>query len=1562
MPNPQITIPVPQGLITDLNKFLSNVQKIQAAAQKQLVQQTRAMPLITRTQHPGSQVLIGMRTIAQRTTKIITHLQGGFDRITYLMGNLGKVFTRGLWGTTELLAATIMTPIGWFTGGFLTGSFIAAGATWLTKFVWNKMVGLGDSMLQDWLISSGVGSTVGGVRAFRATFAGLPQDPALLTNMMQGRFDIASRQLTAIRILGLNKQYQDTVEMAVSATLAASEFMKSQPRGWELAMAERMGLTTIFSQQYLIALQGKSREELVEMAKNFALRRHEFELTDKAVEAWKTFSLQIKALWVKVESIIGEKLADPNSDLVKALTELSKSVNKFLKTILDLVFTEGTVSDVIKLMQKFTLWMKDQENSPDSFIKAAKEGLDELRKAVVVAKNAVLEFGKIFGELPPTRDPNERDKQPGIRPSPNVPGITGPRTRFPITAGPAARSPEKASTSPRAPTTVTPGRTPTREPSRVITPPGAKAPIRTRRPTPQGPAPTTPTTPPQAPDPSRPPLPPVTTTPEPTPLPPPVSPPPIPNVPSAASQPSNRPLAPYTWQRRGEETRIWTRHPSAASSPSDQPLPSLAQRQAGAPEQRPWTRHPGRIDIYDPNQKEALKKAMEQQGEQYWKYGIPLRPEGRAALETGPDPTIPPQYRTQLRGYNFKKYWPEERDPYGRMMGWQRRAQMDKEQQAAMADPSQAAQDLGISSIGGRVPLPPSKPYGIGGDITTGPIVPTAGVAGMRGGPAGSGVRPSVTGPPPFQAAGVRGQQGGPSGATAYGPPRTPQFPAYQDTGRIPKPFISAKPYEPAVIGPTGRIPSGIVMPDPQSYPSVVTGPAGRTPPGVVMPGTQMAPQPPRPPTIITGPRTRMPSGAPVPPSTPANPRGYPWIPDTAERVAVPRGTPLSQAPPIDPGWQVPPPRWGPGNWDNYMAGLAYKETTYNGTTITSGNRGFFQQNGNDVMDAQRRGVANPQHINTGTYQQQLAANKDYIERYSPAAARAIENGNFAEADRLLNGHWTSLPGGAQANQRGRDDTGVTRQEMFEKIRRGEGTRPPGEADVTATTPRAAPTEPSTRAAPSVSSMPGAKMAPNGEPPRAVIIHHTSDRHTPEQTVNIWRNERPGVGSQYIMDRDGVIHDTAKEYNYNGTGHFLPANRQQWTKDAGLHNDNTVGIEVTANNDADVTPKQRENLRKWMNNTYPSTPFFGHSEVSIDRDNEGEFATKAWRQERGINDADKRDLSQYAAHPGAPPTPPISPTPPIPGAAQVTPLPAGTPLSGDPPRDPRWQVPSTRFVEPKTRVADGHGGWSDLPASKHLGASGWHPESVDPRLREILSASKQQFETAHPGYTIVGKSGRRDVGKGAGPHCSKKGAIDMAIVDPQGNEISNEGNDPTGLYHEYARISKGEQVARYPELNDSFAWGGAFGTQKGGGGPPDLMHFDLQGERGHWTQNRMSNMGPWPGLQYGRTPEPPWAAQPKREDPGKLTYDDWVQKYGKATPDDPYNKDILKNMKVDNRSDWDAVMDSKPSYKHESNPAPSSGDDKTAKGSSGGSDKDASPKSDDHDAPTAENHPADLDS
>ncbi|MHC2552315.1 hypothetical protein ACVJ6Q_003610 [Bradyrhizobium elkanii] len=143
---------------------------------------------------------------------------------------------------------------------------------------------------------------------------------------------------------------------------------------------------------------------------------------------------------------------------------------------------------------------------------------------------------------------------------------------------------------------------------------------------------------------------------------------------------------------------------------------------------------------------------------------------------------------------------------------------------------------------------------------------------------------------------------------------------------------------------------------------------------------------------------------------------------------------------------------------------------------------------------------------------------------------------------------------------------------------------------------------------------------------------------------------------------------------------------------------------------------------------------------------------------------------------------------------------------------------------------------------------------VDPRIQEIVNAGATHLPE---GYSLKMTSGFR--GHGAANHNGH--AADYQIIGPDGKPISNRGEDPTGMYSLLARHSYGEMLARYPELKGKFAWGGAFGTQLGGGGQRDLMHFDTNGERGRYTQWQLRNMGAVPGTQYGITSGVPSAAE-----------------------------------------------------------------------------------------------------
>jgi hypothetical protein len=118
-------------------------------------------------------------------------------------------------------------------------------------------------------------------------------------------------------------------------------------------------------------------------------------------------------------------------------------------------------------------------------------------------------------------------------------------------------------------------------------------------------------------------------------------------------------------------------------------------------------------------------------------------------------------------------------------------------------------------------------------------------------------------------------------------------------------------------------------------------------------------------------------------------------------------------------------------------------------------------------------------------------------------------------------------------------------------------------------------------------------------------------------------------------------------------------------------------------------------------------------------------------------------------------------------------------------------------------------------------------QGVDKRLLNTVAAGAADLP---PGYKVKVFSGFR----GGDPGAHGRGqAVDVEIVDPQGNVIPSRGEDKTGMYRRLARYTYAEMKAKYPDLAENkFAWGGSFGTQKGGGGVSDLMHFDIMKRRG----------------------------------------------------------------------------------------------------------------------------------
>ena len=225
MPRAQIDIKIPVDFMTALNKFMADVQKFQISAQFQFMQ--RAQQAQAQQQAPTvlNRILLGIRRANLLVEKMATSINRITDRlVNNMMGTLGKMFMRGLssilFGALpflEFLAGPVgwaITGASWIIGGasFAISLGISAvrGAWRLMKWIFDKVVGLGDNMLKDYLLASGTETTVGGLRAFRAIFGDLPINLEMFRAAATGRFDPRSPGRRALLELGIQQDRKST--------------------------------------------------------------------------------------------------------------------------------------------------------------------------------------------------------------------------------------------------------------------------------------------------------------------------------------------------------------------------------------------------------------------------------------------------------------------------------------------------------------------------------------------------------------------------------------------------------------------------------------------------------------------------------------------------------------------------------------------------------------------------------------------------------------------------------------------------------------------------------------------------------------------------------------------------------------------------------------------------------------------------------------------------------------------------------------------------------------------------------------------------------------------------------------------------------------------------------------------------------------------------------------------------------------------------------------------------------------------------------------------------------
>jgi hypothetical protein len=213
-------------------------------------------------------------------------------------------------------------------------------------------------------------------------------------------------------------------------------------------------------------------------------------------------------------------------------------------------------------------------------------------------------------------------------------------------------------------------------------------------------------------------------------------------------------------------------------------------------------------------------------------------------------------------------------------------------------------------------------------------------------------------------------------------------------------------------------------------------------------------------------------------------------------------------------------------------------------------------------------------------------------------------------------------------------------------------------------------------------------------PVSALIVHHTAgDKagNVPQTAddVKAVYQQRGLAGAHLFLDRQGNISQTLP---FSQAGQHI---RDGQGPGVGLSNENTIGIEIAAKDDRDITPEQRESMKRLypqLQQQFPGLKVFGHGEI-----NPHKLAT-----EGATVVGDLRGLGQNLPKPGEDvPLPPRRPTDLAAGdqAAGDQPLtvnvtPSGTESAPAPEPDPDFA--NVTPAEQSSLGGDDMGGLPDL--------------------------------------------------------------------------------------------------------------------------------------------------------------------------------------------------------------------------------------------------------------------------
>jgi hypothetical protein len=353
--------------------------------------------------------------------------------------------------STGILSATMKGVLStakfiWTTAKSITGEFLK----WSTIIsAISALLGMGgglwgierlaSSIMQKRRTVLGLGGDYGRTQATQVFGQTLMEDPGnVLKNIRMG-LGGSTEQLGALQALGIPFGTKMKPEEVLPKVLERLQnIVKGAKPGTELAIAGAYGTESLgISPMDLTRLRDMSKEELKDLEEKIKAAGKEMSLSEKAQKGWSDLEIQFQNAKTQIETVFGEKLAS----LSKPLSDLSDSLVKLVKTLLDMPIVEKMIKQLTKWIENLSTYLQsaDLEKDLKKFSDKVESWLPiltDLKDALVGFANAIRSIYRFLypyyqrGEANPNAVTppfgGNWPTNPNPRPTPNRPNVPVP--------------------------------------------------------------------------------------------------------------------------------------------------------------------------------------------------------------------------------------------------------------------------------------------------------------------------------------------------------------------------------------------------------------------------------------------------------------------------------------------------------------------------------------------------------------------------------------------------------------------------------------------------------------------------------------------------------------------------------------------------------------------------------------------------------------------------------------------------------------------------------------------------------------------------------------------------------------------------------------------------------------------------------------------------------------------------------------------------------------------------------------------------------------------------------